>query len=59
MHVILSTKIFPDFNHADITRNNYDNLNICKARLISTGKYEMFLCLKILQRILHMIFNAL
>ena len=59
MHVILSTVIFPDFNHADITRNNYDKLNICKAILISTGKYEMFLCLKILKRIQDNIINTL
>ena len=59
MHVILSTVIFPDFNHVDIRSNNYDNINICRARLVSTGKYKMFLYLKLLQRILHKILNTL
>ena len=38
IHVILSTVIFPDFNHADISSNNYDNINICREILISTGR---------------------
>jgi len=59
MHVILSTVIFPDFNHTDIRSNNYDKINICRARLTSTGKYKMFLCLKILKRIQDNIINTL
>ena len=39
MHVILSTVIFLDINQADIRSNNYDKINICRARLISTGSY--------------------
>ena len=42
MHVILSTISFPGFNHADIRRNNYENINICRERLISIGRYKMF-----------------
>ena len=48
MHDILSTGIFPDFNPADIWSNNYDKINICRARLISTGSYKMFFFLNIL-----------
>ena len=48
MHVILSTVIFLDINQADIRSNNYDKINICRARLISTGSYKMFFFLNIL-----------
>ena len=57
--MLYSTVIFLDFNHADIRSNNYDNINICRARLISTGKYKMFLFLKIWKMILKNIFNPL
>jgi hypothetical protein len=59
VHVILSTVIFSDFNHADIRSNNYDKINIRRARLISIKWYKMFLYLKILQRILDKIVNTL
>ena len=47
-HDILTTLIFPDFNHAYIRRNKLDNLNINISTFISTEQTMIVMVLKIL-----------
>ena len=50
-HDILTTLIFPDFNHAYIRRNKLDNLNINISTFISTEQTMTVMVLKILHSV--------
>jgi len=50
-HDILTTVIFPDFNHAYIRSNKLDNLNMNLSRFISTEQNITVMDLKILQSV--------
>ena len=59
IHVILSTVIFPDFNHAYIRSNKLDNLNMNISRFISTEQNMTVMDLKILQSVPNMLVRIL
>ena len=50
-HDILTTVIFPDFNHAYIRSNKLDNLNMNISRFISTEQNMTVMALKILHSV--------
>ena len=50
-HDILTTLIFPDFNHAYIRSNKLDNLNMNISRFISTEQNMTVMDINILQSI--------
>ena len=50
-HDILTTVMFPDFNHAYIRSNKLDNLNMNISRFISTEQNMTVMDLNILQSI--------
>ena len=58
-HDILTTLIFPDFNHAYIRRNKLDNLNMNLIRFISTEQNMTVMDLKILQSVPNMLVSIL
>ena len=50
-HDILTTVMFPDFNHAYIRSNKLDNLNMNISRFISTEQNMTLMVLKILSSV--------
>ena len=59
MHVILSTVIVLDFNHADIRSNKLDYLNMNISRFISTEQNMTVIVLKILHSVPDMFLRIL
>ena len=58
-HDILTTVIFPDFNHAYIRINKLDKLNMNLSRFISTEQNIIVMVLKILHSVPDMLLSIL